>query len=170
MIFWSGSGSGDPCLWLMDPDPDPGGPKTCGSGFGSGTLMQTIWMFEIRYRYKSIINNFSNEVQFFLGGHIFVFLATYCIRIKNLIHSTFETKIEKTVKRISSLFQTTCGHRVPWHCTGIDCISESYQKILDLNCFLKFLTYINRGENQPSLCDVCKKNKYVINSDTESLS
>jgi hypothetical protein len=31
----------DPCLWLMDPDSDPGGPKTCGSGgsgsgFGSG--------------------------------------------------------------------------------------------------------------------------------------
>jgi len=23
----------------MDPDPDPGGPKTCGSGFGSGTLL-----------------------------------------------------------------------------------------------------------------------------------
>jgi hypothetical protein len=21
----------------MDPDPDPGGPKTCGSGFGSGS-------------------------------------------------------------------------------------------------------------------------------------
>ena len=27
----------------MDPDPDPGGPKTCGSGFGSGsaTLLVT---------------------------------------------------------------------------------------------------------------------------------
>ncbi len=23
MAFWGGSGSGDPCLWLMDPDPDP---------------------------------------------------------------------------------------------------------------------------------------------------
>ncbi len=40
--FWCGSGSGcaDPCLWLMDPDPDPGGPKTCGSGgSGSATLL-----------------------------------------------------------------------------------------------------------------------------------
>ncbi len=23
MTFWGGSGSADPCLWLMDPDPDP---------------------------------------------------------------------------------------------------------------------------------------------------
>ncbi len=23
MTFWDGSGSADPCLWLMDPDPDP---------------------------------------------------------------------------------------------------------------------------------------------------
>jgi hypothetical protein len=23
MIFWCGSGSADPCLWLMDPDSDP---------------------------------------------------------------------------------------------------------------------------------------------------
>jgi len=23
MIFWCGFGSADPCLWLMDPDPDP---------------------------------------------------------------------------------------------------------------------------------------------------
>jgi hypothetical protein len=22
MTFWCGSGSADPCLWLMDPDPD----------------------------------------------------------------------------------------------------------------------------------------------------
>jgi hypothetical protein len=48
MTFWGGSGSGsaDPCLWLMvdpDSDPDPGGPKTCGSGsgFGSATLQQS---------------------------------------------------------------------------------------------------------------------------------
>ncbi len=27
-----------PYLWLMDPDPDPGGLKTRGSGFGSATL------------------------------------------------------------------------------------------------------------------------------------
>ncbi len=30
----------DPYLWLMNPDLDPGGPKTCGSGrsgFGSGS-------------------------------------------------------------------------------------------------------------------------------------
>jgi hypothetical protein len=27
------------CLWLMDPDPEPGGKKTCGSGGSeSGTL------------------------------------------------------------------------------------------------------------------------------------
>jgi hypothetical protein len=26
----------------MDPDPDPGGPKTRGSGFGSGTLLHTL--------------------------------------------------------------------------------------------------------------------------------
>ncbi len=53
MTFWGGSGSGsaDPCLWLMDPDPDsdpylwlmdpypdPGGQKTCGSGSGSTTM------------------------------------------------------------------------------------------------------------------------------------
>jgi hypothetical protein len=25
----------------MDPDPDPGGPKTCGSGSGSATLVST---------------------------------------------------------------------------------------------------------------------------------
>ncbi len=28
----------DPLVRGMDPDPDPGGLKTCGSGFGSGTL------------------------------------------------------------------------------------------------------------------------------------
>ncbi len=68
MTFWCGSGSADPCLWLMDPDPaifvtdlrDANkklnlkkvfllitlwslwlvypDPKTCGSGFGSKTL------------------------------------------------------------------------------------------------------------------------------------
>jgi hypothetical protein len=33
-----GSGAGpDPYLWLMDPD--PGGPKTCGSGSGSATML-----------------------------------------------------------------------------------------------------------------------------------
>jgi hypothetical protein len=37
----------------MDPDPDPGGPKTCGSGgsgFGSGsaTLIPVEQMFETR--------------------------------------------------------------------------------------------------------------------------
>ncbi len=33
MTFWyrCGSGSADPCLWIIDPNPDPGGPKTSGS-------------------------------------------------------------------------------------------------------------------------------------------
>ncbi len=32
----------DPYLWLMDPDSDPGGPKTCGSsGSGSAILVST---------------------------------------------------------------------------------------------------------------------------------
>ncbi len=31
----------DPNLWLMYPDPDPGGPKTCGSG-GSGSGSATL--------------------------------------------------------------------------------------------------------------------------------
>ena len=35
-----GSGSGSITL-SNDRDPDPGGPKTCGSGFGSATLLVT---------------------------------------------------------------------------------------------------------------------------------
>jgi hypothetical protein len=31
----------DPYLWLVDPD--PGGPKTCGSGFGSATLVPYLY-------------------------------------------------------------------------------------------------------------------------------
>ncbi len=31
-----------PYLWLMDPDPDPEGLKTCGSGFGSATLDSSV--------------------------------------------------------------------------------------------------------------------------------
>ncbi len=34
MAFWYGSGSSDPYLCLTDLDADPGGPKTCGSGYG----------------------------------------------------------------------------------------------------------------------------------------
>jgi hypothetical protein len=26
----------------MDPDSDPGGPKTCGSGFGSATMLEFL--------------------------------------------------------------------------------------------------------------------------------
>ena len=37
-LMMEGSGAGpDPYLWLMDPD--PGGPKTCGSGSGSATML-----------------------------------------------------------------------------------------------------------------------------------
>ncbi len=32
----------DPFLWPMDPVPDPGGPKTCGSGSGSPTLKNSL--------------------------------------------------------------------------------------------------------------------------------
>ncbi len=46
-VTWSGCGSGssDPYLWLTDPDADPGGPKTYGSrwGSGSGTLIIYHW-------------------------------------------------------------------------------------------------------------------------------
>ncbi len=34
VTFWYGSGSSDPYLGLTDPDADPGGPKTYGSGSG----------------------------------------------------------------------------------------------------------------------------------------
>jgi hypothetical protein len=48
MIEGSGSGAGsNPYLWLVDPDPDHGGPKTCGSGgSGSATLIWTIWAMD----------------------------------------------------------------------------------------------------------------------------
>ncbi len=53
MTFWCGSGSGpaDPCLYLMDPD--PGGPKTCGSGgsgsgFGSGRVGLAVGQEEVQ--------------------------------------------------------------------------------------------------------------------------
>jgi hypothetical protein len=39
MIEGSGSGAGSGSYLLMDPD--PGGPKTCGSG-GSGTLLARV--------------------------------------------------------------------------------------------------------------------------------
>ncbi len=42
MTFWSGSESADPCLWLIYPDSDPGGPKTCGSGSGFGSGSATL--------------------------------------------------------------------------------------------------------------------------------
>jgi hypothetical protein len=31
----------------MDPDPDPGGPKTCRSGFGSATLEKILHFYKI---------------------------------------------------------------------------------------------------------------------------
>jgi hypothetical protein len=40
VTFWYGSGPSDPYLCLTDPDADPGGPKTCGSG--STTLVADI--------------------------------------------------------------------------------------------------------------------------------
>ncbi len=39
VTFWYGSGSSDPYLWLTDPDEDPKGPKTHGSG--SPSLIRT---------------------------------------------------------------------------------------------------------------------------------
>ncbi len=47
----------DPYICLMDPDPDPGGPKTCGSRgswfgsvFGSSTLLQNQPLFTLYHR------------------------------------------------------------------------------------------------------------------------
>ncbi len=54
MTFWYGSGSGSIPLWQMDPDSDPGGSKTCGSGGSiSGTrifLLSTKWSWTIKQR------------------------------------------------------------------------------------------------------------------------
>ncbi len=68
MTFWCGSGSGsaDPCLWLMDPDPDPGGPKTCGSGrsgfeSGSATLVSLKTMFIVTQEIETV-NRGTKEV------------------------------------------------------------------------------------------------------------
>ncbi len=41
-ILLDGRPDPDPYLWLMDPDLYPGGPKTYGSGFGSGRLVLTL--------------------------------------------------------------------------------------------------------------------------------
>ncbi len=46
-----GSGAGpDPCLWLVDPD--PGGPKTCGSG--SGTQLKNNLMMQVNQPTRSL--------------------------------------------------------------------------------------------------------------------
>ncbi len=48
VTFWYGFGSANPVLWLMDPDADPGGPRTYVSrGAGSGPrvhLYHPLWM------------------------------------------------------------------------------------------------------------------------------
>jgi hypothetical protein len=44
----------------MDPDPDPGGPKTCGSG--SATLSGSIGSLGLQmYRYRMVRNFFLNR-------------------------------------------------------------------------------------------------------------
>jgi hypothetical protein len=37
----------DPYLWLVDPELDPGGPKTFGSGYRSGRLVQTLQYLDV---------------------------------------------------------------------------------------------------------------------------
>ncbi len=38
----------------MDPDPDPGGPKTRGSGFGSATLVKTVYFNRFDVKKSSV--------------------------------------------------------------------------------------------------------------------
>ncbi len=52
MTFWCGSRSADPCQLLMDPEPDPGGPKTCGSG---GSI-------RIRIRIRNTVSNYNDNL------------------------------------------------------------------------------------------------------------
>jgi hypothetical protein len=45
----------------MDPDPDPGGPKTCGSGFGSGSATLTAGNRRYRIIHITFAFNFFDE-------------------------------------------------------------------------------------------------------------
>ena len=49
----------DPYLWLMDPDSDPGGPKTCGSG-GSGSGSATLEEISYLYLYRDGVYEFEH--------------------------------------------------------------------------------------------------------------
>ncbi len=97
MTFWGGSGSGDPCLWLMDPeqdpdpdpylwlvDPDPGGPKTCGSG-RSGSRSATLAETDIFSHVGRIQNTEPSKIP---GSDSQLFIKFRSpIRTRNQIHS-----------------------------------------------------------------------------------
>jgi hypothetical protein len=52
----------------MDPDPDPGGPKTCGSGgFGSATRVFRIKIAAVGFLKRvTVLKEFSELVSYFI--------------------------------------------------------------------------------------------------------
>jgi len=103
--WWQKDPDLEPHFWLMDPD--PGGPKTCGSGgSGSGTILQTI---------QNLFTTFAFlHLQGFVAGSIF---KTEMVRSKKVpfdyfsVYVTFATNANNFLvpKRRSSALIST-----PW--------------------------------------------------------
>ncbi len=58
MTFWWGSGSADPCLWLMDPDSDPD---------------PAIFVIDLQNAYKKLFLKFIFSAYYFLKKHLHLF-------------------------------------------------------------------------------------------------
>ncbi len=59
--FGRGSGSSDPYIWLTDPNADPGGPTTSGSGCGFGTLVHLHHSSKIKSHTLKKLQNSRNQ-------------------------------------------------------------------------------------------------------------
>jgi len=57
MTFWCGSGSGDPCLWLMDPDPDPESLQDASQKLIFNTIFSAYYFLKVHLHYFSKIKS-----------------------------------------------------------------------------------------------------------------
>ncbi len=73
--IWGGSGSSDPCFWLMDPDPEPGSgscyfrhwPSTCQQKPNFNTIFSAYYFLKVHLHHFSKIKSKKNHKILYSG-------------------------------------------------------------------------------------------------------
>ncbi len=103
----------DPYIWLMDPDPDPGGPKTCGSPI----LGQTVHVAQVCSLSNSVNSMCYCSFYYCLSGYI-----RRCSEIGEIVKIKDDRKYRPFFCKVIQGWEYMCRGRCP---SKGDCLADT---------------------------------------------